>query len=370
MDTQNNTSKTKHTLKQIFVQKTQIYITLRLCNFKQKTVVHVKKSTAFGWQPSSGLNLKRRKQMIFRPISLFLFAVTLLTSSACFSIAPREALLIGNTKYPPPHSTLKNPINDVNDLEAALKKVGFHVTKEVNLDADEMQKALQRFTKKLSENPETVGLFYFSGHGVQVSHGRHFILPIGRPFQSEKDFSAHAFEDQTIMAKMNSARNDLNILILDACRSLGIAEATSRGLQDIEKGRGLGRTDTQPGDTSTTGSIISHATGPGTTVDDLPDHPNSLYARHLKKAITTPGLSLEDVFKQVRGRVEQDSKGILGANKIQSPVEVNKLKLGQSFYFLPPSARQPGTTTTRTKEDIDKYPAPIPGANSEFQPAR
>jgi len=45
----------------------------------------------------------------------------------CASIpAARKALLIGNAAYS--SRTLKNPVNDASDLEAALKDPGFETT--------------------------------------------------------------------------------------------------------------------------------------------------------------------------------------------------------------------------------------------------
>jgi uncharacterized caspase-like protein len=73
------------------------------------------------------------------------------------------------------------------------------------------------------------------------------------------------------------------------------------------------------------GSIIAYATSPGKTASDGTGG-NGLYTGTLVKYILAPGLQIEEVFKNVRGEVEQIS------NKSQVPWESTSLK-GQ-FYFI------------------------------------
>ena len=86
----------------------------------------------------------------------------------------RLALVIGNAAYK--NSPLKNPANDARLMAEALKSRGFDVLRYENVGQKEMKKAVIEFGRRLQE-AGGVGLFYFAGHGMQVS-GRNFMIPI------------------------------------------------------------------------------------------------------------------------------------------------------------------------------------------------
>jgi len=73
------------------------------------------------------------------------------------------ALVIGNASYK--DSPLNNPVNDAQDMAKALGELGFTVILKTNASQKDMDEGLDEFTKKL--NNGCVGLFYYSGHGVQ-----------------------------------------------------------------------------------------------------------------------------------------------------------------------------------------------------------
>ena len=88
----------------------------------------------------------------------------------------RFALLIGNQAYH--EAPLTNPHNDVDDLEKSLEAVGFKVRTLKDQNLWQMEQAIIGFGELLSQNENTVGLFYFSGHGMQYQ-GKNFLFPIG-----------------------------------------------------------------------------------------------------------------------------------------------------------------------------------------------
>jgi len=75
----------------------------------------------------------------------------------------RIALVIGNGNYQ--SRPLKNPVNDAQDIAQALRQLGFSVIFKTNADQATMENAINHFGKKLDGG--AVGLFYYSGHGVQ-----------------------------------------------------------------------------------------------------------------------------------------------------------------------------------------------------------
>ena len=115
-----------------------------------------------------------------------------------------------------------------------------------------------------------------------------------------------------MLAKMASAANRLNIVILDSCRNNPYARSfrsTSRGLAQMS---------------APTGTIVAYAAAPGGVALDG-DGDNGVYTGALLEAIQLPGLKIEDVFKRVRIAVREISDGQ------QVPWESSSL-MGD-FYF-------------------------------------
>lgn len=219
----------------------------------------------------------------------------------------RTALVIGNSEYK--SSPLKNPANDASDIASALRDSGFDVILKTNASLRSMEKAIKSFGKKLRSGG--IGLFYFAGHGLQVE-GRNYLLPVDADIESESDVKYDAVDAGRVLGKMEDAGNDLNIVILDACRNNPFA----RSFRSADKG--LAKMD------APTGSFIAYATAPGSVAADG-DGRNGLYTQYLLKYMKEPNLSVERVFKKVRLAVVNDTA------KKQTPWESSSL-LGD-FYF-------------------------------------
>src|SRR5262249_3780577 len=97
----------------------------------------------------------------------------------------RVALVIGNAAYA--DAPLNNPGNDARGLAQALRAQGFEVIERVDADVTTMRRAVAQFGEKMREGG--IGLFYYSGHGMQVN-GRHFLVPVGPRIASEAYVSA------------------------------------------------------------------------------------------------------------------------------------------------------------------------------------
>jgi hypothetical protein len=89
----------------------------------------------------------------------------------------RLALLIGNSDYAG-NNALTNPVNDAKALAKVLKEqLHFEVIYKTNLNRKAMRNAIRQFGEQLERKPG-VGLFYFSGHGLQYL-GKNHLIPIG-----------------------------------------------------------------------------------------------------------------------------------------------------------------------------------------------
>ena len=219
------------------------------------------------------------------------------------------ALVIGNKGYK--ISPLANAVNDANDLADLLKQKNFDVTKVIDGTRLEMRNAVRQFTEKIAQGG--VGLFYYSGHGVQVD-GDNFLVPIDASFEYKEEVPDVCVSVASILRFMESSNNRLNIMILDACRNSPFKSFSRSG----EKG--MVRVE------APTGSIVAYSTAPGKTASDGTQR-NGLYTSKLMKYMNVPGLKIEDIFKQVRIEVSNES-----GNR-QVPWESNSL-MGD-FYFTP-----------------------------------
>lgn len=229
------------------------------------------------------------------------------------SAQERLALVIGNSNYSA-IAPLKNPTADAQLIGGTLASVGFDVDVLTDANQTDIKQAIVRFGRDLrAAGPETVGLFYFAGHGIQVS-GRNYLIPVDGDFRDEADLDVFAVEAEWVLRQMESVGNATNIVVLDACRNNPFARSFRSST------RGLARMD------APTGSFVAYATAPGDVALDG-EGTNSPYSRALAAAITTPGLPIEQVFKAVRVDVLTETKGL------QTPWDSSSLI--REFYFLP-----------------------------------
>ena len=204
----------------------------------------------------------------------------------------RYALVIGNSNYAKEVGILKNPVNDATDVATELRKSNFEVQLLTNATYVQLREAMRKFHEKLTNGPrdQTVGLFYYAGHGVQYQD-ENYLVPVDANVQFEDDIVRMCFPVQRmVLANMERSNSRMNIVILDACRNNPFP-ATSRsvgaGLAEMKRARG---------------SFIAFATAPGSVASDG-DGRNGLYTQEFLKALRKPGLTIEQVFKEVRMNV-------------------------------------------------------------------
>jgi len=205
------------------------------------------------------------------------------------------ALVIGNSNYTG-ISRLANPVNDANDMEVALRNLGFTVEKVLNGTLEQMETAVINFKRRLSGSRNTYGFFFFAGHGVQ-SNGENYLIPVTADnIRSETQLRERAVSLQFVLDSMNEAGNELNMVVLDACRDnpFGWARSGSRGLGVVSR--------------APSGTIVMYATGANSTADDGTGR-NGLFTSHLLTNLRTPGLSVFDVFDRTMGDVIRITNG-------------------------------------------------------------
>ncbi|MFN8256124.1 MAG: caspase family protein [Bacteroidales bacterium] len=226
------------------------------------------------------------------------------------STEKRYALVIGNAAYS--SAPLKNPVNDANLMTGELAKLGFEVTTVTNGSQKEMKQAISKFGDLLASDKNAIGLFFYAGHGIQAK-GKNYIVPTDAQIEKEADLVVYCVDMDELLANMEYAGNNLNMIILDACRN----NPFGRGFRS-QAGTGLATIN------APSGTIIAFATAPGSVAADG-DGNNGLYTQEFVKALQTPNIKIEDLFKRVRTQV----KSISGGKQI--PWENSALE--GDFYF-------------------------------------
>jgi len=225
---------------------------------------------------------------------LLIAFVILAFGISSFSQSGRIALVIGNGDYE--HAAgLRNPVNDAKDVSAQLKLLGFKVIERYDVELREMKRTIDAFGQELGEHE--VGLFYFSGHGIQV-HGYNYLIPVDANLQSESDAEYECVNAGRVLSKMEGSGVKTSIIILDACRNNPFENSWERGLTSS----GLAFME------APTGSLIAYSTAPGNTASDGSGK-NGLYTKHLLKQIGDPEHNLIQVFQEVRKNVREESGG-------------------------------------------------------------
>jgi formylglycine-generating enzyme required for sulfatase activity len=244
--------------------------------------------------------------------------------------AQRVALLIGNASYQT--APLRNPPNDVREMESALTAIGFKVQKVLNANQNQMKRAVRDFGN-LAQGAE-VAFLYYSGHGTQAG-GENYLLPIGATIEKEADYEVEAVSANALMRQIAGARPRAAIVVLDACRDNPYASVTK------STSKGLSRMD------APTSTMIAFATSPNNTASD-----DGFYARALAARLKAPGMELIDVFRDTTADVRRLSGGK------QEP-RISEMSITERIYL----AGQPAAVRTEPPVQVASIrPEPVPAA--------
>lgn len=255
----------------------------------------------------------------------FLAAFSALVASLAVSVAaaqdagPRLALIVGNSAYQGV-TQLDNPASDARDMAATLRAAGFDVTLVLDADQRALNTAIAEFGRTLRDaGRDATGLFYYAGHGVQ-SFGTNYLVPVDATLKNAADLSLVGVPAEAVLRQMQSARNSTNIVILDACRDNpfeAVPDMNDNGLAEMK---------------APTGTYLAYSTAPGSVALDGLDG-NSPFTKALLTHIPRPGLPIEQVFKQVRVDVLEETGGR------QVPWDASSLT--GAFAFVPDAPAPP-----------------------------
>ena len=197
------------------------------------------------------------------------------------------ALVIGidhyeHTEY---FAELKCAVNDAKSVAEELTALKIDVETCLDEDEDTTMLYYDSFVRKIGEESPQVAIFYFAGHGEMVNYQDSLILKNAkRSYLGETILLKHSLQVDTILKDMRAVGNQMNILILDACRTMsrGIAETKEVKLKVPFQ------------------SFIAYSTSVGCVASDGVPDGHSPFAAALLKWLPAENMKVEELFKQVR----------------------------------------------------------------------
>lgn len=246
-----------------------------------------------------------------------LFFLFLLICGFIYAQEKRLALVIGNANYD--KGALKNPVNDAFLMKETLMSLGFDVILDTNLcTRNDLLKSINSFGERRKNYH--VGFVYYAGHGVQID-GNNYILPTKEKYESKIDVKDNGVNVDRFIEFFEMIKNEVNILVLDACRNNPFEKNWTGSSRSLVDGLGLAPIP------NSTGNIIAFSTSAGTTASDGKENAkNSSYCLSLVKNMLTVDLDLDQIFRNVRKEIRE-----ISGDK-QQPTVDNQYE-GSDFYF-------------------------------------
>jgi len=234
--------------------------------------------------------------------------IAILWTPSLLSQEKRIALVIGNSDYQY-QQKLKNPVRDAILMAQTLESLDFDVILDTNITTK------RKFVKAISEfgakrESYDVGFIFYAGHGMQVN-GKNYLLPTEEDFEDKADLvEQFAVGAEMVMEYLTKQTDQVNVLILDACRNNPLPDTRSVGVGGLAEMQAKG-------------SLIAFSTTAGNVAKDG-DGNHSIYCMSLVKNMLIEGIDLGQVFRNVRKEVNE----LTG----QSTVNYDQLT-GNSFYL-------------------------------------
>jgi len=238
----------------------------------------------------------------------------------------RIALVITNQAYTQAGAQLINTYRDGDLVTAALQKVGFKVWVARDTASEgAMLQVIGEHARRIAEaGPDTVGFFYYSGHGAADGpNGANYLIPTAVPLTHVSQLPLMAVRLDRITTTLASA-GKISFVVFDACRNVPLQRESKdlvfKGFAPFHEQRGL---------------LIAYATEPGNVAID-----QSIYAQALAEELIKPGLEAGQVFRAVTRRVLRDTQDR------QSPEYLDKRLYDFQFVPSPATPSQPTALLT------------------------
>ena len=268
-------------------------------------------------------------------------AIVFLVAPAVVFADGRVALVVGNSTYA--HiGRLPNPDNDARDISAALRRLGFEVTTELDANREELTEALRAFTRQSAG--ADVSLVFYAGHGIEMD-GVNYLVPVDARLERDVDVRFETVTVDDLLVSTSGA--SLRLLILDACRNNPLARSMQRtaATRTVSGGSFADLNEDLLGDET----MVAYAAAAGTTAADGRGR-NSPYTTALLSHLETP-LEIGLLFRRVRAAV------LASTNGAQRPHEYHSL-VGE--HYLTRTLAAGASVTVSAAVPADPAPADPP----------
>jgi hypothetical protein len=293
--------------------------------------------------------LKVHKRAVARALIGVLAAMAAAAALAQDPAAPTVghlALIIGNSDYnldgaidgvgailtPGMLKDLKNPCADAvlfkQKLIAANWTADEIIDPKCNLTADEMRGYITQFRQRLANSHNTVGIFYYSGHGAQFASGEtahSFLFGAGAKFDLKQladslktapdntSFAAtSAIDLHELVGALGQQSDNALLVVLDACRD----NPLYADLRDIENAPAIEALSSNSDEFK--GVVIAYATPAGMFAGDG-FGPSSIFTGAFVDLLKPPR-RLDSVLNKLRGNVVKATRAQYPNRKtIQEP---------------------------------------------------
>lgn len=206
------------------------------------------------------------------------------------------ALVVGNCDYHRNHK-LKNCINDARAFSTELSKLGFDVITLEDGKKAQIDEAVDQLCSKACYYDNV--LFFYSGHGLEYA-GVNYLVPIDDDRSiDDDDINSYFNNVDEIIEQLKNCGAKLKIIILDACRSNPFRDVIYRnfGSNGVKGG-------------AAQGLFIAYATSKNeVSLDFVGDSEHSPYMEAILSNLSTPNLSIFDLFGNVSQMVQQVTLG-------------------------------------------------------------
>lgn len=247
------------------------------------------------------------------------FATSAVRAQTAAEVEPKHmALIIGNTAYSPTVPTaasagrlprLPHACGDAQTVAAALVKTGWDeadINQKCDMSMGDMLAQVRAFVQQVQDNPYSIAVFYFAGHGVQIDKKSYIFGVDAKPnFATaqkiiERNSDAQLFYGSALdvytdfINAVGSITDGGLTVILDACRSDPVIQALGGGPRKVTAP--LARSRLLPG------ILLAVSTQDGDTAAD-----NSAYADAIK-ALIRPKEQISTILTRVANKVYNDTK--------------------------------------------------------------
>lgn len=237
------------------------------------------------------------------------------------NLTTKFALVIGNANYTAGYRPLKNALNDARLIDDNLQRLGFNVTRLTDLTLAKMSAAVDFFKKNLPSG--ATSFVFYAGHGMEIG-GANYLIPVDTPFNIAQStlINDYVYPLKFLLEKIASSQAIVSIVVLDACRDNRFQPTT---LKQTRGSTGGGFAAVY----APRGTLLAYATSPGyLALDSLNKTNNSPYTTALATIMMQPGLSLEDIFKQVGLQVRNATR--------DEQIPWTHSTLTDKYFFIPP----------------------------------